>query len=358
MIVNTGQLRGEGPQEGQPRDPTRWTDENARRLPAVIQIDINERVKEALARHRCRPRRCSAARTSTRSGLMYWLYSRPLEPTLRVARAVKFAKRPEIVEANQKALQAGYNAGDIHEMFQGRYEVPEVRGAPAQGHVPQHHGQPGAEPGAGRGRRSWRTKLELFCGSYPITPASSILEFLSRLQELRRHDRAGRGRDRRHLLGASAPPSTGWLGVTSTSGTGHGAQGRGDGLAVSIELPLVIVDIQRGGPSTGLPTKTEQADLLQACSAATARPRCPVVACARRRTPSTVRHRGLPHRGPVHDAGRPALRRLHRQRFSEPWRLPKVEDLEPFPVEFMKESAPRARNSCRTRATTSWRAPG
>jgi 2-oxoglutarate ferredoxin oxidoreductase subunit alpha len=141
----------------------------------VIEIDINKRVTEALTGSSLSPKEVQRCKNFYTLGLMYWLYSRPMEPTLEWL-AKKFAKRPALVEANQKALRAGYNAGDIHEMFQGRVEVPPAQDLPA-GTYRNIMGNQAVSMGLVAGAEL--AGLKIFLGSYPITPASSILESLA-----------------------------------------------------------------------------------------------------------------------------------------------------------------------------------
>ena len=191
-------------------------------------------------------------------GLLSWLYTRPLEGTKAFLKA-KFAKKPEVLGANLTALSAGFHYGETTEDFAVNYEV-----APAAMPAGRYRNITGNTALAyGLVAASHRSGLPLVLGSYPITPASDILHALAGLKRygvttIQAEDEiAGAG----IALGASFG---GALGVTSTSGPGLALKSETIGLAVSTELPLVIIDVQRGGPSTGLPTKTEQADLLQA----------------------------------------------------------------------------------------------
>ncbi len=205
-------------------------------------------------------------------GLMSWLYHRPTEGTLTFLRT-KFAKRPEIAEANVRAFKAGHAYGETTESFSVTYEVapaPMERGTyrNISGNMALSYGLIAA---------SQLAKLPLYLGSYPITPASDILH------ELSRHKRFGvrtfQAEDEIAGVGAALGAAFGGsLGVTTTSGPGVSLKSETIGLAVSLELPLVVVDVQRGGPSTGLPTKTEQADLLQALYGRNGEAPLPVVA--------------------------------------------------------------------------------
>jgi 2-oxoglutarate ferredoxin oxidoreductase subunit alpha len=191
-------------------------------------------------------------------GMCYWLYNRSMEPTVRWIDD-KFKKKPLLVEANKLALKAGYSYCEATEAFQISYEIPPAKLAPGlyrniSGNTALAMGFVAASQKAG---------IPLFLGSYPITPASDILHELSAYKDFgvitfQAEDEIAA------ITSAIGAAYAGALGITSTSGPGMALKTEALGLAVAVELPLVICDIQRGGPSTGLPTKTEQADLLQA----------------------------------------------------------------------------------------------
>lgn len=191
-------------------------------------------------------------------GLVYWLYNRPMEPTLEWLKA-KFGKDEQVYEANLRALKAGYYLGETAELFSARYEVKPAKFTPGK-----YRNIMGNEATAlGFVAASVKADLPLFLGSYPITPASDILHELSKyksygVKTFQAEDEiAG-------ICTAIGASYAGCIGLTTTSGPGLALKAEAIGLAVMTELPLVIVDVQRGGPSTGLPTKTEQADLMQA----------------------------------------------------------------------------------------------
>lgn len=191
-------------------------------------------------------------------GLTYWLYSRPLEPTLSYLEQ-KFAKKPEVLEANRRALKAGYHYGETAEGFVVRYEVPRATIAP--GTYRTVNGNEAIAMGLVTAAR--KAGLDLTYAGYPITPASSLLEALAGWKHL--GVRTLQAEDEIAAAGFALGASYGGaLGATGTSGPGICLKSEFIGLALSAELPLVICDIQRGGPSTGLPTKTEQSDLLLA----------------------------------------------------------------------------------------------
>ncbi|HCU93411.1 MAG TPA: 2-oxoglutarate ferredoxin oxidoreductase subunit alpha [Actinobacteria bacterium] len=191
-------------------------------------------------------------------GLLSWLYNRPLEGTVKFLES-KFAGKPEILKANVAAFQAGWNFGETTEAFSVQYEVKPASLKPGTyrnitGNVALAYGLVAA---------SRRSGLPLFLGSYPITPASDILHELSKLKRF--GVRTFQAEDEIAGVGAALGAAFGGaLGVTTTSGPGMALKAETIGLAVSVELPLIVCDVQRAGPSTGMPTKTEQADLLMA----------------------------------------------------------------------------------------------
>jgi 2-oxoglutarate ferredoxin oxidoreductase subunit alpha len=191
-------------------------------------------------------------------GLMFWMYSRPLETTLRWIDE-KFGKNPPVAEANKTALKSGYYFGETTEMFAAHYHVPKAKMKPGL-----YRNITGNEATA----LGWLTASKLagrplFYGSYPITPASDVLHELARFKRF--GVKTFQAEDEIAAIGAAIGASFGGsLGLTGTSGPGLALKSEAIGLAVMVELPLVIMNVQRGGPSTGLPTKTEQSDLLQA----------------------------------------------------------------------------------------------
>ena len=260
-------------------------------------------------------------------GLLSWLYDRPADSTLKFLEG-KFAARPEIMKANIAAFQAGWNFGETTESFSVRYEVKPAELVPGTyrnitGNTALSYGLIAASELSG---------LPLFLGSYPITPASDILH------ELARHKRFGvrtfQAEDEIAGIGAALGASFGGaLGVTTTSGPGMTLKAETVGLAVSVELPLIICDIQRAGPSTGMPTKTEQADLLQAMFGRNGESPVPIVAPA---SPSDcfavaieAARIAVKYRTPVI-----LLSDGYLANGSEPWRLPDVDSLPDIASEF------------------------
>jgi 2-oxoglutarate ferredoxin oxidoreductase subunit alpha len=190
-------------------------------------------------------------------GLMFWIFDRPLDATLQWNEA-KFGRRPPVAEANRKALMAGYNFGETYEAFQVRFTV-----RPAVMEPGTYRQVTGNEALAmGLVAVSERSGLPLYYGGYPITPASDVLQYLARMKNF--DVRTFQAEDEIAAIGSVIGASfAGALGVTATSGPGIALKSEAINLAVMMELPIVVVNVQRGGPSTGLPTKPEQADLLQ-----------------------------------------------------------------------------------------------
>ncbi|NOX63130.1 MAG: 2-oxoacid:acceptor oxidoreductase subunit alpha [Chloroflexi bacterium] len=203
------------------------------------------------------PKQLDRSRNFFALGLVYWLYDRPLEPTMEWVKK-KFAKRPEIIEANIRALQAGYNYGDTTRLFQTRYRIRPASLPP--GTYRKVSGNEALAMGLVTAAR--KAGKPLFYGSYPITPASDILHALA---PLRNYDVITfQAEDEIAAMGSVVGAAFGGaMAATGTSGPGIALKSEAINLAVMLELPMVIIDVQRGGPSTGLPTKTEQSDLLQ-----------------------------------------------------------------------------------------------
>src|SRR5271167_1513196 len=260
-------------------------------------------------------------------GMCYWLYNRSLETTVRWIED-KFKNKPQLVEANRLAMRAGYSYCEATEAFQVSYEIPPAKLAPGlyrniSGNTALAMGFVAASQKAG---------LPLFLGSYPITPASDILHELSTYKDFgvitfQAEDEIAA------ITSAIGAAYAGAIGITATSGPGMALKTEALGLAVAVELPLVICDIQRGGPSTGLPTKTEQADLLQALFGRNSEAPIPVVAPS---SPGDCFWIAL-------EASRIAIKHMvpviilsdgYLANGAEPWRIPAVEDLPEIPVHF------------------------
>lgn len=262
-------------------------------------------------------------------GLLSWMYNRPTEGTERFLR-VKFGRRPEIAAANVAAFRAGWNFGETTEDFAVSYEVAPAASAFPPGVYRNISGNLALAYGLIAASR--QADLPLFLGSYPITPASDILHELSRHKNF--GVRTFQAEDEIAGIGAALGAAFGGsLAVTTTSGPGVALKSETVGLAVSLELPLLVVDIQRGGPSTGLPTKTEQADLLQAMYGRNGEAPVPVVAAC---TPADcfgaaveAARIALTYRTPVF-----LLSDGYLANGSEPWRIPDLTELPDLQVQF------------------------
>ncbi len=260
-------------------------------------------------------------------GLMFWIYGRPLEPTLKWIES-KFGKRADLVAANIAALKAGHAYGETAEIFQHGYEVPA---APVEKGEYRNIGGNTATA-LGLVAAAQLTGLPLVLGAYPITPASDILHELSKYKQfgvttIQAEDEIAA------VCAALGASYAGNLGVTSTSGPGMALKMEGIGLALSVELPLVIINIQRGGPSTGLPTKTEQADLLQAVYGRNSESPVCVIAAS---TPGNCFDMAI-------EAVRLATKYMtpvilltdgYLANGAEPWRIPSLSDLPKLDVKF------------------------
>ncbi|SES38673.1 2-oxoglutarate ferredoxin oxidoreductase subunit alpha [Streptomyces sp. yr375] len=262
-------------------------------------------------------------------GLLSWMYHRPTEGTEKFLTS-KFAKKPEIAAANIAAFRAGWNFGETTEDFAVSYEVAPAAKAFPVGSYRNISGNLALAYGLISASR--QADLPLFLGSYPITPASDILHELSRHKNF--GVRTFQAEDEIAGIGAALGAAFGGsLGVTTTSGPGVALKSETIGLAVSMELPLLVVDIQRGGPSTGLPTKTEQADLLQAMFGRNGEAPVPIVAPC---TPADcfdaaleAARIALTYRTPVL-----LLSDGYLANGSEPWRIPELDELPDLRVQF------------------------
>lgn len=260
-------------------------------------------------------------------GLLSWLFDRKIDGTKKFLDE-KFSKKPEILKANLTALTAGWNYGETTEDFAVRYEIKPAKRASGRyrnisGNLALAYGLVAA---------ATQSKLPMYLASYPITPATDILQDLAKLKNF--GVASFQAEDEIAAVGAAIGASYGGaLGVTTTSGPGVCLKAEAIGLAVALELPLVIVDVQRGGPSTGLPTKTEQADLLQVMFGRNGESPVPVVAA---QSPSDCFWAAIEavriattYRTPVY-----LLSDGYLANGSEPWRVPDVEDLPDLQVQF------------------------
>jgi 2-oxoglutarate ferredoxin oxidoreductase subunit alpha len=265
-------------------------------------------------------------------GMCFWLYNRSMDPTIRWIED-KFHKKPLLVEANKLALQAGYSYCEATEAFQISYEIPPAQLAPGL-----YRSLSGNQALAlGFVTAAHKAGLTLFQGSYPITPASDILHELSQYKDFgvltfQAEDEIAA------ITSAIGAAYAGALAITTTSGPGMALKTEAMGLAVTVELPLVVCDIQRGGPSTGLPTKTEQADLLQALFGRNSEAPIPVLAAA---SPADCFWIAV-------EASRIAIKYMipvivlsdgYLANGAEPWRIPRADEIPAIPVSFAKEPA-------------------
>jgi 2-oxoglutarate ferredoxin oxidoreductase subunit alpha len=318
----------------------------------VIEEDINARTIQALEETSLGKKDVLRCKNFYTLGMMYWLFSRPIEPTLEWL-DVKFAKKPELADANGRALKAGYNYGELLRLFQGRYEVPKVEDVPA-GFYRNVMGNQALAIGLAAGAQM--AGLKAFLGSYPITPATDILQYMSLMKNYdvvtcqMEDEIAG-------VCTAIGASFAGRLGMTTTSGPGLALKTEAIGLAVITELPLVIVDVQRAGPSTGLPTKVEQADLLQSIFGRNGEAPLPVLSCA---TPADAFECAV-------EACRIATQYMtpvillsdnYIANGAEPWKLPDMDSLERFPVEFVTDPEGFSPYNRDAKLARGWAKPG
>lgn len=295
----------------------------------VYKIDITKLTREALSDIQMGTKEKDRAKNMFVLGFLYWLYNRDMDNTIRFLED-KFGHKEDILQSNQKALQAGYNYGDTIEAFTTRYKVEKAKLTPGNyrsitGNTALAYGLIAAGQKSG---------LPIFLGTYPITPASDILH------ELAKHKNFGirtfQAEDEIAGITAAIGASYGGsLGVTSSSGPGIALKAEAMGLAVMLEIPLLIINIQRGGPSTGLPTKTEQSDLLQAYYGRNGECPMPIIAAS---TPSDCFDA-------VYEAVRISVQHMtpvmllsdgYIANGAEPWKYPQSADLEPIEVHFKK----------------------
>jgi 2-oxoglutarate ferredoxin oxidoreductase subunit alpha len=297
----------------------------------VHRVDMTKMTLEATADLGVKKRDAERSKNFFALGLISWMYSRPVEPTLEWVKA-KFGKNPTVVEANIAAFKAGHAFGETAEMFGSPYKVAAAPQKPGEytnitGNMATSWGMIAAGQLA---------KLPVFLGSYPITPASDILHELSRHKNF--GVRTFQAEDEIAGVGAALGAAYGGsLAFTTTSGPGVALKGETLGLAVSVELPLVIVDVQRGGPSTGLPTKTEASDLMMAMYGRHGEAPLPIVAAS---TPADcfnavieASRLALKYRTPVI-----LLTDGYLANGAEPWLLPDADSLPDISVPFASEA--------------------
>jgi 2-oxoglutarate ferredoxin oxidoreductase subunit alpha len=293
----------------------------------VTRMDVTKMTREALKDITMGTKEKDRAKNMFVLGFLYWMYNRDMDSTLNFLKE-KFGRKDEILNSNLKALQAGYNFGDTTETFTTRYKVERAKMEPGtyrsiMGNQAVSYGLIAA---------SQKSGLPLFLGSYPITPASDILHDLSKYKSfgVRTFQAEDEIAGISSAIGASYGGS---LAVTTTSGPGIALKGEAMGLAVMLEIPLLVINVQRGGPSTGLPTKTEQSDLMQAYYGRNGECPMPIVSAS---TPSDCFEA-------VYEAARIALQHMTPVMFlsdgyiangAEPWKFPKSDDLPPIEVKF------------------------
>lgn len=293
----------------------------------LITIDVTKMTRECLKDSGLGTKEMDRSKNMFVLGFIYWLYNRSLDNSIKFIQE-KFAKRPELIDANIKVLQAGYNYGETSEEFASRFEVKAAKLESGT-----YRNIMGNQATAlGLIAASQISSMKLFYGTYPITPASDILH------ELSRHKNFGvitfQAEDEIAAITSAIGASFGGnLGVTASSGPGIALKTEAIGLAFMLELPLVIINVQRGGPSTGLPTKTEQADLLQAVYGRNGEAPIPVIAA---QSPADCFNT-------VYEAARIAVEHMTPVFFlsdgyiangAEPWKFPNTASLQVFKPNF------------------------
>ncbi len=296
----------------------------------VIKMDVTKMTREALKEFTMGTKEKDRAKNMFVLGFLYWMYNRSMDNTIGFLKE-KFGRKPDILNSNVKALQSGYNYGDTTETFTNRYTVEKAKMdtgvyRSVMGNQAIAYGLIAAANQSG---------LPLFLGSYPITPASDILHELSKYKNF--GIKTFQAEDEIAAIAAAIGASYGGsIGLTTTSGPGIALKGEAMGLAVMLEIPLVIVNVQRGGPSTGLPTKTEQSDLLQAYYGRNGECPMPIVSAC---TPSDCFEA-------AYEAVRIALQHMtpvillsdgYIANGAEPWKFPQTADLAPIEVKFKTE---------------------
>lgn len=295
----------------------------------LIKVDVTRMTREATEDIQLGVKEKDRCKNMFVLGFLYWMFDRPMENTINFINK-KFAKQDDVREANLRALKAGYHYGDTTETFTTRYHVEKAKMEP--GTYRNIMGNQALS--LGLVAASQKSGLPLFLGAYPITPASDILHELAKFKNfgIRTYQAEDEIAAICSAIGASFGGS---LGVTTTSGPGMALKLEAMGLAVMLELPLIICDIQRGGPSTGLPTKTEQADLLHALYGRNGECPMPVIAA---KSPADCFDAAL-------EAARIAIQHMtpvillsdgYIANGAEPWRFPSGSDLKEIKTSFAK----------------------
>ncbi|MCY7410926.1 MAG: 2-oxoacid:acceptor oxidoreductase subunit alpha [Chitinophagales bacterium] len=295
----------------------------------VIKIDVTKLTREAIEDIQLGVKEKDRCKNMFVLGFLYWMFDRPMEHTINMLEG-KFKTKPDVRDANIRVLKAGYHYGDTTETFTTRYKVDKAKMEPGE-----YRNIMGNQALAmGLVAASQKSNLPIFLGSYPITPASDILHDLAKYKNF--GVRTFQAEDEiAAICSAIGAAFGGSIGITTTSGPGMALKAEAMGLAAMLEIPLIICNIQRGGPSTGLPTKTEQADLMQALNGRNGECPIPVIAA---KTPSdcfevafeAVRI-SLQHMTPVI-----LLSDGYIANGAEPWKFPNANDLKEIKVEFAK----------------------
>jgi 2-oxoglutarate ferredoxin oxidoreductase subunit alpha len=295
----------------------------------VIKMDVTKMTREALSDITMGMKEKDRAKNMFVLGFLYWMYNRDMESTINFL-SEKFGKKPDILESNIRVMKAGYNYGDTTETFTTTYKVEKAKMEPGlyrsiMGNQAVSYGLIAA---------SQKSGLQLFLGSYPITPASDILHDLSKYKAF--GVKTFQAEDEIAAITSSIGAAYGGsLAVTTSSGPGIALKGEAMGLAVMLEIPLLIINIQRGGPSTGLPTKTEQSDLMQAYYGRNGECPMPIISAS---TPADCFDA-------VYEAARIAVQHMTPVMFlsdgyiangAEPWKFPQSADLPEIKVNFKK----------------------
>ncbi|MGI8893864.1 MAG: 2-oxoacid:acceptor oxidoreductase subunit alpha, partial [Bacteroidia bacterium] len=296
----------------------------------VVKVDVTKMTKAALTDSGLGTKEIDRSKNMFVLGFLYWMYNRTLENSEKFL-SEKFKNKPDILDANLKVLRAGFNFGETSEEFTHRYQVNKAT-MPAGVYRSIMGNQATA---IGLIAASQKSGLPLFYGSYPITPASDILHELSKHKNF--GVRTFQAEDEIAAICSSIGASFGGsLGVTASSGPGIALKTEAMGLAIMLELPLVIINVQRGGPSTGLPTKTEQSDLLQALYGRNGEAPLPVISAS---TPADCFET-------IYEACRIAVEHMTPVIFlsdgylangSEPWKFPNVDELKEIKYAYLQE---------------------
>jgi 2-oxoglutarate ferredoxin oxidoreductase subunit alpha len=295
----------------------------------VIRMDVTKMTREALKDFTMGTKEKDRAKNMFVLGFLYWMYNREMDSTVSFLKE-KFGKKDDILNSNMKVLQAGYNYGDTTETFTTRYKVEKAK--MVTGNYRSIMGNQALSYGLIAA--SQKSGLPIFLGSYPITPASDILHELSRHKNF--GVRTFQAEDEIAAISSAIGASYGGsLAITTTSGPGMALKAEAMGLAVMMEIPLLIINVQRGGPSTGLPTKTEQSDLMQAYYGRNGECPMPIVSAS---TPSDCF-------GAAYEAARISLQHMtpvilltdgYIANGAEPWKYPTSADLQEITVNFKK----------------------